>query len=229
MTNLNNISINSKIESRPLLKGYSHFFAFLYYMLNYKSMVRCVPISLKSVIKFYLLTILAHFGCSAFLHIINWPKRWVIYPRRLDHVVIFFKIIATYYVAISTVITDINPIVLQVVKIGTILGIISRIFFTDAPTWFIALPYFIVGWAILLDPSAILSLITRLPMGSLICLLGGIMYSFGGYIYIRKSPNILPKYIEYHELFHLFSILGTCLFVRFVFKHAIPYYLKLSC
>lgn len=106
--------------------------------------MRRVPISLKSVIMFYLLTILAHFGCGAFLHIINWPKRRAIYPRRLDHIVIFFKIIATYYVAIATVIPDINPLILQIVKIGTLLGIISRVLFTDAPTWFIALPYFIV-------------------------------------------------------------------------------------
>lgn len=222
------IQVKEESEPRPLFKGYFHLLAFLYYLISYRSSMMYVPKKLKLAVAFYLISIIAHFGCSTFLHIIKWPKNWIIYPRRLDHIVIFLKIIATYYVAICTVIPDINPLILQIVKIGTLLGIVSRILFTDAPGWIIALPYFIVGWAILLDPYAIIALIKRLPMGSLVCLLGGIMYSLGGYIYIRKSPNILPKYIEYHELFHLFSILGTSLFVRFIFRHAIPYYLKLS-
>lgn len=224
--NISSCNSRKNIEIRPLFKGLSHLLAFIFYLANFRFLVDNTPTKIQFPIMTYLITLLGHFACSAFLHMINWSDDWVIYPRRLDHVIIFFKILATYYVAISTVMMDMNPLVLQVVIIGTLFGIINRLMFTDAPSWVIALPYFINGWAILLDPKAILSLIQRLPLGSLLCLLSGIMYSIGGYIYIKKSPTLSPKYFGYHELFHIFSILGTSGFVLFTFKYAIPWYIK---
>jgi hemolysin III len=173
-----------------------------------------------------LLSELGHFAASTLLHIINWPKELVNYIRKIDHVMIFPKIMGTYYAITSTIIPDIDPMVLKTVEFGSILGIISRILFTDAPGWIITLPYYITGWAILLNPKAIISVYKRLPFGVLICLLGGILYSIGGYIYIKKYPNLWPGYLEYHELFHIFTILGTFSFTHFVFNYAIPYYLQ---
>lgn len=237
-----NIIIETK--SRPLFKGFFHLIIFIIYICGFKHLTELIPSTclntesslsilalgtamgedLRILLTSYLITELVHFGCSSLLHLINWSKEIEVYPRRLDHIMIFLKIMTTYYAVISTVLTDINPLVVRIICIGTLLGILSRIFFTDAPEWLIALPYFITGWAILLDPRAMISLIYRVPFGALLCLIGGILYSIGGFIYIKKCPNLFPTYFEYHELFHIFNIMGTLSFTVFIFKHAIPYY-----
>jgi hemolysin III len=183
-----------------------------------------IPSTLKFPLIFYLLAIIGNFGCSTLLHIINWSDEITPHLRRLDHIMIFIKILATYCASISTVIPDINLLVKYVITVGTILGLFSRIYFTEAPKLIIAIPYFIVGWAILLDPYAISLIIQRIPVGALIALLGGIMYSIGGYIYSKQYRLPCHRYIGYHELFHIFSIVGTSLFAFCVFNYMIPYY-----
>ena len=42
----------------------------------------------------------------------------------------------------------------------------------------------------------------------LLLLLGGIFYTIGAVIYMRKKPNI-SKAVGFHELFHLFVLAGT--------------------
>lgn len=125
---------------------------------------------------------------------------------------IFVKIAATYYAAIATVFSDINSLVIYVLAIGTILGIVIRIFFTKAPKIVIGLPYIIIGWAILLDPYIMLEVMNRIPTGSVIALLAGISYTVGAFVYIAKYPRGWLPYVGYHELFHIFTIIGlSCL------------------
>ena len=42
----------------------------------------------------------------------------------------------------------------------------------------------------------------------LLLALGGVSYTVGGIIYIVKRPNISEKW-GFHELFHLFILLGS--------------------
>jgi len=75
-----------------------------------------IPTTLKLPLTIYLLGIIGNFGSSAMFHFINWPKHLVIYPRRLDHIMIFVKIAASYYALISTVINDINPLIVYNIR-----------------------------------------------------------------------------------------------------------------
>ena len=43
---------------------------------------------------------------------------------------------------------------------------------------------------------------------------GGIVYTVGGVFYALKFPRIQTKYFGFHELFHIFILLGsTCFYV----------------
>ena len=42
--------------------------------------------------------------------------------------------------------------------------------------------------------------------GLLLLAAGGILYSLGAIVYVRKSPNPIPRLFGYHELFHAFTI-----------------------
>lgn len=210
--------------NRPLLKGYSHLISTIVYILIYPDLQSLVPPDLKLPFTIYTISIIGNFACSTFLHIINWPKHLEIYVKRLDHIMIFIMISSTYYAGISTIMYDINPIIIYIVLIGTIIGIITRIFFTNAPKIFISLPYFLIGWSIILDPYIIFKMVDRVPEGSLIALLGGLSYSLGAVIYTFEYPKLYPKYIGYHELFHIFTIIGTTMFAICLFGYGIPYH-----
>lgn len=211
-------------KSRPVLKGKIHLFALISYMLLFVIIRDKIPKNIRFTILFYLLAKIGHFGASTVLHIINWSDTMIDIMRKIDHIMIFPQIIGTYYAITSTVVPDINPLVLKTVNIGAISGILSRILFTDASKLFIAIPYFLTGWALLLDPRVFVSLFQRLGYKTLIAILGGIFYSIGGLIYIKRTPNLIPGYLEYHELFHIFSVLGASSLTYFIFQHAIPYY-----
>ena len=40
-------------------------------------------------------------------------------------------------------------------------------------------------------------------------LAGGLFYTAGGVIYAIQKPNIFPSWLGFHELFHVFVILGS--------------------
>jgi hemolysin III len=216
----------NKMSNRPLLKGYSHLISTFIYLFTFPYLISLIPTELKFPFTIYVLSIICNFGCSTLLHVIPWNKNSEIYMRRLDHIMIFFNIDATYYAAISTIMYDINPLVIYILFIGTITGVITRLFFTDAPKIFISLPYFIIGWAIIFDPYTFLNIIERTPEGSMIAFMGGISYTLGALIYTMEYPKLWPKYMSYHELFHIFSIIGSTLMAVCLFKYGIPYYLK---
>lgn len=215
---------NDHSEKRPLLKGKFHLLATLMYVLISPTIYDMIPPKIKLSLGIYLLCIISNFGSSAFLHMIPWPDYLVVYPRRLDHTIIFVKIAATYYAIIATVLPDINKLVIDVLNIGTALGILTRLLFTDAPQIVIGISYLLVGWAIMLDPYILVVMMNRIPTGTIIAIAGGLSYTIGALIYTFKYPRLCPKIMGYHELFHIFTIIGTILFTTCIFYHAIPYY-----
>lgn len=261
-------------NQRPILKGVFHLLTTLGYILAFPFLTKLIPtraslletnmtnslivngatkaISSLTNVRFalllYLLSILGNFGSSTLFHIFPWPDDIVIYPRRLDHIMIFIKIAATYYAAIATIMPDINPLVKYTLALGSLFGIIIRIFFTKAPKYVIGLPYLLMGWSILLDPKIMFLAAKRIQTGAIIAALAGLSYTVGAYIYITKCPRIWPKsfeswfcfdkkvskqgdkssnlsrYMGYHELFHIFTIIGAVLFTTCIFGYGVPYY-----
>jgi hemolysin III len=38
---------------------------------------------------------------------------------------------------------------------------------------------------------------------------GGVAYILGSFIYVLKWPNPFPKYLGFHEIWHIFVLLGS--------------------
>ncbi|CAH6419112.1 Hemolysin III [uncultured virus] len=217
-------STNTEKEIRPYLKGVFHTLTFLIYLFWSPYLLESVPESIKMATLIYLLGVVGHLAASSLLHLIPWSLSFLPYVRKFDHSMIFVKIASVYYIAICTVMPDIDPKVLSIVIVGTILGILMRIFFTDIPRVLIGIPYVVIGWAFLLDFNIPLRLLTRVPIGTLIGVSAGICYTTGAVIYIKKYPNPYPRYLGFHEIFHFLSSIGAFLFTLAIFGHAIPYY-----
>ena len=77
--------------------------------------------------------------------------------------------------------------------------------------------YILMGWAILIDiPS-----LARLGTGGIVLLvLGGVMYTFGAVLYALKKPNPCKSF-GFHEIFHIFVMLGSLFHYLCVFFYLI--------
>jgi hemolysin III len=128
--------------------------------------------------------------------------------RRFDHMMIFVLIAATY-----------TPVCLIALKgawgwsiFGTIwgialFGIITKIFWLNAPRWFSTSLYIAAGWMVIV---AIWPLFQNLTISALSWLVtGGLFYTIGAVIYAFRKPNPLPNVFGYHEIFHLFILGGS--------------------
>ena len=94
-------------------------------------------------------------------------------------------------------------------------GIAIKLLWIDAPRLIGTALYLALGWAIAFDFGVVLSM--PAPAIALLAA-GGLSYTVGGVIYIAKKPN-LGKMIGFHELFHLFVIVGSVCHYLMVFLY----------
>ena len=156
----------------------------------------------------YGLTLILMFSASAAYHLIKSGPRVALLLRKLDHSAIYLLIAGTY-----------TPICLHFFtgawRLGTLvviwslafIGIFVKLFVIHAPRWLNAGIYLLMGW---LSVAAIQEIITALPSGALAwLLLGGLFFTGGAVIYILKKPDLFPGFFGFHEVWHIFVILGA--------------------
>jgi hemolysin III len=86
-------------------------------------------------------------------------------------------------------------------------GIAVKLFFIKAPRGLTAGVYIIMGWLCIFGFQEILA---ALPPGALAWLLaGGIVFTLGAVVYVTKFPNFVPGKFGFHEVWHIFVILGA--------------------
>ena len=138
--------------------------------------------------------------------------------RRVDHSMIYVLIAGTY-----------TPICLIALKgtIGTLLflgvwflaliGILLKIVWFDAPRWLYTGFYILMGW---ISVFAVVPIIRAISLGGFLWLLaGGLFYTIGGFIYATKRPKINLKFFGFHEIFHIFIMLGSLCHFILMFKY----------
>lgn len=147
------------------------------------------------------------FGVSALYHVGQWTpsvKQWL---RRLDHSNIYVLIAGTYTpVALLLLTEEKQKVLLILIWSAAVVGVLLSTLWIHAPRFVSVAVYLAMGWA------AIAYLLDILAAGGALVLtliaLGGICYSVGAIVYAKKSPNLSPAWFGFHELFHLFTILG---------------------
>jgi hemolysin III len=138
--------------------------------------------------------------------------------RKLDHMMIFVLIAASY-----------TPFCLVPLRgawgwslFGTVwavalMGIVFKAFWIHAPRWLSAAMYVCMGWIVIVG---IVPLVRSLQPGALFWLVtGGVLYTTGGLIYALKRPDPVPDIFGFHEIFHIFVMLGTMAHFWTVYKY----------
>jgi hemolysin III len=153
------------------------------------------------------------FSASAAYHSIKGSPERIQRLRRIDHAAIFILIAGTYTpIAFNQLTGFWRWGMLSIIWTFALLGIITKVFWIDAPRWLTTGTYLLMGW---MSVGAVGPMMEVLPMGAIIWLLvGGLFYSFGAIVYATKSLDLIPGVFGSHEIWHLFVIGGAfCHFV----------------
>ena len=151
-------------------------------------------------------SMLALYSASSIYHFYNGPLFKQERLRKLDHAMIYVLIAGSY----TPIILKFMPaprsfLFLGVIWLIALTGIAVKLLWIDAPRLIGTALYLALGWAIAFDFGVVLSMPS--PAIALLAA-GGLAYTAGGIIYISKRPNF-STLLGFHELFHLFVIVGS--------------------
>jgi hemolysin III len=155
------------------------------------------------------------FTVSAVYHTGSWSPRVWAFLRRFDHANIFV-LIAGSYTPLTLILLEgtQRTVLLTTIWASALLGVLFRVFWTDAPRWLHTPIYIAMGWvAIFFLPDFARGAYERLgsDIGSTVMVLiaaGGALYTLGGVVYGFQRPNPWPRWFGFHEVFHTFTILA---------------------
>ena len=147
------------------------------------------------------------FSASAAYHLIKAQPQAALVLRKLDHSAIYLLIAGTYTPICLHFFTGFwRWGVLAIIWSMAIVGVAVKVFVIRAPRWLTAAIYLAMGWLCLMGIRVMLA---TMPMNALAwLLLGGIFFSVGAIIYVTKRPDFYPGVFGFHELWHIFVILG---------------------
>jgi hemolysin III len=155
----------------------------------------------------YGLSLILMLSSSAAYHLANARPAILIWLRKMDHTAIYLLIAGTYTPVCLYYFTGFwRNGFLAIIWGMALIGIIVKLFIIRAPRWVTAGIYLLMGWLSIL---ALREILTRMPAPALFWLaLGGLAYTLGAVVYILKKPDIIPGVFGFHEVWHIFVILG---------------------
>jgi hemolysin III len=141
--------------------------------------------------------------------------------RKLDHIAIFIMIAGSYTPISYVYLTGAWRWSMIILPWSFALaGVFLKVFYLKAPRILSTALYLGMGWLAVIP---ILQLWQAMPLSAFILLgLGGVAYSIGALFYALKWPNPLPGIFGFHEIFHLFVLLGAALHYALILRALLP-------
>ncbi|MGL4798606.1 MAG: PAQR family membrane homeostasis protein TrhA [Cellulosilyticaceae bacterium] len=163
------------------------------------------------------LSMVALYTTSGIYHLVQAKDSVLLKLKKLDHSMIFILIAGSYTPFCMLSLTGVwRWSIIGIVWSLALVGITLKVLWIDMPRWLSTGFYIGMGWVALF---ALNPLYHSLSNGAFTWLvLGGVMYTIGGIIYGLKKPNI-SKTFGFHELFHIFVMLGSFCHYWSVFRY----------
>lgn len=207
------ILINNKLwPPRDQISAISHFLGFIMAVIGTAVLLIQANMTggLLYMVTFavYGLSMILLYLASASYHWFDINERKNLILRKLDHVMIYVLIAGSYtplcVIALKGLWGTGLLITVWTLALG---GIFLTLFYFNAPRWLTTGIYIFMGWLVV---SALVPLLRQLPLSGFLWLLaGGIFYTIGGIIYGLKSALFQFKVFGFHEIFHIFVLLGS--------------------
>lgn len=161
----------------------------------------------------YGVSLVLMFSASAAYHSIRARPPALLWLRKFDHAAIYLLIAGTYTPICLHYFTGFWQWgVLAIVWGMALLGIGTTLFYVNKPRWLSAGIYLTMGWLCLVGTPQMLQF---MPAGALAwLLLGGLVFTLGAIVYVTKRPDFYPGVFGFHEVWHIFVIVGClCHFI----------------
>ncbi|MPN34159.1 hypothetical protein SDC9_181652 [bioreactor metagenome] len=164
------------------------------------------------------ISLIALYAASTLYHFYKGSDRVLLRLRKLDHAIIYVLIAGTYTpIAAHCMVHTAALQFLLVIWAVAAVGIVVKLCWLMAPRWLYTSLYLLMGWAIVFDWSSF----AAMERGCMhLVAAGGICYSVGAVIYILKRP-VITKNFGFHEIFHLFILMGSLLHYLAVFFYVL--------
>jgi hemolysin III len=146
----------------------------------------------------------ACFGAIALYHRPTWRPTVRAWLARLDHAGIYLLIAGTYTPFGLIVMSPGWAVpVLAVVWGGAFVAILLKVAWVGAPKWLAAAIGLAIGWS----GAAAFSELLHVPLpGLALVVAGGLLYTAGAIVYVRRAPDPIPHAFGYHEVFHVLTL-----------------------
>ena len=156
----------------------------------------------------YGLSLMAMFTASATYHTVKVKPHIQQILRKLDHSAIFMLIAGTYTPFCLIAFTGFwRWGLLAIIWAIAVIGIIIKVFYVNAPRWLNAGMYVAMGWLVVM---AVPQMSSVLPINAMLWLIvGGVVYTLGALVYTTKMFNFVPGKFGFHEVWHIFVLLGA--------------------
>ena len=204
---------------REPMNGFTHFIGLL---LSIAATILLI-INSRDALQLFSLSIFGSglillYTISTLYHWLNLSDKGVKRLRKADHIMIFINIAATYTpVCLLALKGTFGNRLLAGVWLVALAGIIIKLFWMGAPRWLSTLIYLLMGW---LAVFVIIPMIHILPTGAIVWLfIGGLWFTIGAIICAKKKPDPLPGIFGFHEIFHVFVLLGSLSHFIMIYKY----------
>ena len=160
---------------------------------------------------------------STLYHMLNLKEKGTRVFRKFDHIMIYILIAATYTpVCLGPLRGPWGWTIFGIVWAMAIIGTILTAVWIDAPRKLTTAIYIIMGWTVVIALYPMITIFSQIPRGiegMLWLLAGGIFYTIGGVLYAKKWRKLKSKYWGFHEIFHIFVMLGSFCQFWFIFNY----------
>ncbi len=167
-------------------------------------------------------TLVALFAASTTHHLVQTAhgqerSGWL---RRIDHISIFLFIAGTYTPVCLVGLGGAWGWSLFGVVWGlAVAGVALKLFAPFTPRWLTSLVYVLMGWVVLVG---IVPVVERFAGDGLVWLVaGGVVYTLGAVGYALKKPDLWPRYVGFHGVWHLMVLAGAGLHFAFLVAHVV--------
>lgn len=162
------------------------------------------------------------YSASTLYHLLPLTDKGRVGLRKLDHIMIFVLIASTYTPFCLIPFRDsFGWAMFGGVWTIAILGTAFKIFWIHCPRSISTLLYVSMGWIAIAGIRPIFRILEPWALFWLVS--GGVLYSIGAVIYVCKRPNPIPRWFGFHEIFHVFVILGSLSHFWVIYKYITAY------
>ncbi len=210
---------------REPINGFTHLGGAIFSLVGLLALISKTILTSTSVVDLgavviFGISMILLYCASATYHMVIASDKVIAFLRRIDHSMIFILIAGSYApFCLIALKEDKGWILLTIIGIIAICGVLFKMIWFNCPRWISTCIYVGMGW---MSVFIIKPLLQSLSFeGILLLILGGLFYTVGALIYAIKPKSLKLKQLGFHEIFHIFILLGSACHFFCVFKYVI--------